>query len=119
MDVDPNTVAKYAPGAIGSVSAAVIMAVRGNWRLGAALALPGSAFAFYGAGSVSAWAGLSEGLAGFLLGLLGMAAVVKLFDEWERFALGALLKRLAEKLLGLPQEPKSDAARPGDEERKP
>lgn len=52
------------------------------------MALSGAAISFYTAPYVSKTTGLPEGLAGFLLGLFGMAIVSKAWEYWQSAPIG-------------------------------
>lgn len=104
MNLEPNDMHRYAPAVIGSLSAALLMAARGQWKLGVALALPGAAASYYGAPWLADALGAPLALMGFLTGLFAMAAVVKVMDELDRFELTRLLTRWIAKMLGLPDE---------------
>lgn len=90
----PPEVYKGLPGAIGA-----IVALR--WIVGspvqrATAVVGGTAASYYGSPWLALWAGFDHGLAGFLVGLFGMAVVAKIFD-----ALALLdLQRIIDKLLG-------------------
>lgn len=91
---------KHVPGTLGALSAVLLM--RENWKRGLLMVAPAIAMAFYGAPWLSAKTDMPEGLAGYLLGLFGMAAAAKVLDTWEKFDLGGLLSRWLAKILGLP-----------------
>jgi hypothetical protein len=96
--IDPN-IAKHAAGPIGALSALLFM--RGPW-LQRILSFPvGCAIAFYGGPWLKGAANMPEGLAGFMVGLFGMAAVAKVFDTWENLALGDLIRKKVAQLLGV------------------
>lgn len=94
--IDPN-IARHAAGPLGAVSALFFM--KGPWPQRLAMLVPGMALSYYGSYTVAHLAGMSEGLAGFLLGLFGMAAVAKVFETWEQLQLGELLGKWLAKLL--------------------
>lgn len=66
--------------------------------------IAGWACSIFGAPHAASWLGFSEGFAGFLLGLFGMAIVDKIFETWKALELGKILSAWIRKLLNLPQE---------------
>jgi hypothetical protein len=98
-DLDPE-VMKAVPGAVGS--AVSMLLIKDPWPRRIAMFFAGAAFGYWGLPWASKFTGLDSGFAGFLLGLFGMAAVVKLFETWEKFELTALFSEWLRKLLGLP-----------------
>lgn len=101
MDL-PTDIAKHAAGPLGAVTALLFMGgVPWPRRIGMVAA--GSVLAYYGAPGVAAYAGLPDGLAGYLLGLFGMAAVSKVYATWDALELGVLLRRALAKRLGVPE----------------
>lgn len=106
IDVDP-TVAKHAAGPLGALSAMFFM--KGPWLQRMTMLIPGAALSFYASKPLADWAHLPEGLAGFLLGLFGMAFVGKVFDTWNGLQLSQPVQRAFESLLaklGLAKEDK-------------
>lgn len=101
MDFHPDA-HKAVPGVLGAISAVLMM--RENWKRGMALVLPSSALSWYGGKFLADTVGMPEGLAGFLLGLAGMAFIVKVIETWERFDLGSILGSALRRLLGLPEQ---------------
>lgn len=95
MDID---IAKNAAGPIGALSAMLFMKGPLMQRVG--MLLPGAALAWYGAKPLSQYANLPEGLAGFLLGLFGMALIAKVLDTLEKFPLGDLIQSFLSKFTG-------------------
>jgi hypothetical protein len=100
MDMHPE-VAKAVPGVLGSISAVLLM--RADWKTSAAIVLPGSALAYYGGAWVGNLVGMPETLAGYLVGLGGMAFMAKVIETWNKFDLGDILGSWVRKVLGLPQ----------------
>lgn len=100
MDVDPNYI-KHAAGPVGAATA--LLWIKDTWPRKLVMMLGGAALSLYAAPDVAAWSGLQQGLAGFLLGLFGMAGVAKVFSTWEALDLGALLKKFIAKRLGVPE----------------
>lgn len=99
MDLPPDLV-KHAAGPAGALSALLFMSgVPWPRRIGMVAA--GSLLAYYGTSTVAAFAGLPEGLAGYLLGLFGMAAVAKVFGTWDALDLGAILRKWLHKRFGV------------------
>jgi hypothetical protein len=101
MDMHPE-VAKAVPGVLGSLSAVLLM--RADWKTGAAIVLPGSALAYYGGTWVGNLVGMPDTLAGYLVGLGGMAFMAKVIETWQKFNLGRILNDTLRKWLGLPPE---------------
>lgn len=101
MDI-PSEAHKAVPGVLGAISAVLMM--RENWRRGVAMVLPSAALSWYGGAFLSEQVGMPEGLAGFLLGLAGMAFIVKVIETWDRFDLGSILGSALRKVLGLPEK---------------
>jgi hypothetical protein len=104
MDIDPSIVKQATPGVVGSLGA--LFFIRGAWhqRLGAVFV--GATLSWYAAPHVARAVGMPEGLAGFLLGLCGMALIAKAFSTWETLDLGTLLRRVIEKFTGLRSDAK-------------
>lgn len=101
MDMHPE-VAKAVPGVLGSLSAVLLM--RADWKTSAAIVLPGSALAYYGGAWVGGMVGMPDTLAGYLVGLGGMAFMAKVLETWKKFDLGDILGSWLRKLLGLPSK---------------
>ena len=99
MDIDPQLVKEATPGALGALSAALL--IKGPWQMRAATVLPGAALSYYAAPYFAGTVGMPEGMSGFLLGLFGMAFVAKVFDTWHSLALGEIASRWLAKLLGI------------------
>lgn len=70
------------PGAAGSFGAAALF-LKGAWTRRLGMAVLGSAASYYGAPHIATTLGMAEGLAGFLLGLFGMAVVDGIFKAWH------------------------------------
>lgn len=92
------SVAKLVAGVVGSVAS--LRFVQGSLIERLSMAVGGASLSYYAATPVAVWAGSkdAEGLAGFLIGLFGMAIVAKLYemilvmdakqlasDAWEAF----------------------------------
>ena len=101
MDFPPEA-GKAIPGVLGSISA--VLMLRENWRRGLAMLVPSGALSWYGGAFLAGKAGMPEGLAGFLLGLCGMAVVVKALDTWEKLDFASTLRDALRKLLRLPEK---------------
>lgn len=87
------------PGAIGSFGAAALW-LRGPWGRRLAMATLGTAACYYGAPYVSQTLNMSEGLAGFMLGLFGMSAVDSIFKTWNERGLTEMIRGFASALRG-------------------
>lgn len=94
------------PGILGSAGA--LMWIQGTWPRKIAMLVLGIAASAYGTADFAAFAGISEGLAGFVVGLFSMTAADWCFRAWDQFSLGPLLNEWVRKKLGLP--PKGDEA---------
>lgn len=92
-------VGKALPGAVGSLIALAWM--KAPWPRKVVMWASGAALSYFAASSAATWANTNEGLAGFLLGLFGMAVVDKVFKTWESFDATALLGEALRKLLRL------------------
>jgi hypothetical protein len=104
MIEDPTTLAKHAAGPLGAISAMLVM--NDTWPRRIAMFVPSVALSYYGGDWIAEQVGLPASLAGFLVGLLGMAFIAKILDTWDALDLGSLIKRWITKLLGLPPEEK-------------
>ncbi len=102
MEIDPQTVKQTAPGLLGALGAVGLMS--GSWAFRLGMILPGAAGAFFAAGYVASHTGLTEGLAGFLTGLLGMVIVAKLVKTWNDLDLGTIAKKWLHKRFGVEGE---------------
>lgn len=97
--IDPGFAKQVAPGLIGS--GAAILFIRGPWLQRIGMVIPGAALSYYGADWLAEAVRMPLGLAGFLMGLFGMAAVAKVFDTWQTLQLGPMLQRRIAKWLGV------------------
>lgn len=88
------------PGIIGSLGA--MLWIQGSWPRKVAMLVLGTAASAYGTADFAAIAGITEGLAGFIVGLFSMTAADWLFRAWDTFLLGPLLNEWARKKLGIP-----------------
>lgn len=93
MDLDPESVARNAAGALGAVSAALLLKGE-RWTTIVATLVGGVSIAYYATPVVAAFAGTPEGLTGYLLGLFGMAAGVKLMDAFKKVDLAPIVEWL-------------------------
>jgi hypothetical protein len=93
-------VAKVLPGALGSLTA--LLFLKGPWQLKLGMFLAGAVFARYGTATLVTYANaLDPGFAGYILGLVGMAIVAKVFEVWEKLEFASLFHEALRKLLGL------------------
>lgn len=92
------------PGILGSAGA--LLWIQGTWPRKVAMLVLGVAASSYGTVDFAAFAGVTEGLAGFIVGLFSMTAADWSFRAWDQFALGPLLNEWVRKKLGL--APKGD-----------
>jgi membrane protein YqaA with SNARE-associated domain len=100
MDLPPDF-AKHAAGPAGSLTAALLFMAGVPWPRRIGMVVAGSALAYYGTTAVATFASLPDGLAGYLLGLFGMAAVAKVFATWDALDLGTLLRKAVAKMFGV------------------
>lgn len=105
IDLPPEA-GKALPSALGAFSAAIIAIVQdpSKWRIALALVLPGIALSFYASAHLAKTMDIPEGLAGYMLGLLGMAAAAKILGTWQQFDLGGILSSWLRKILGLEKQ---------------
>ncbi|MBD9530459.1 hypothetical protein IB233_02275 [Comamonas sp. CMM01] len=94
------------PGILGSAGA--LMWIQGSWPRKVAMLFLGVAASAYGTADFVALAGISEGLAGFVVGLFSMTAADWCFRAWDQFALGPLLNEWVRKRLGLGPQQKDE-----------
>lgn len=98
MDIPPNW-DQHAAGPLGAALA--LLWTKAGWRRSIALLIGGSAVAWYGGGYAADYLGAPEGLTGFVLGLVSMAIVGKLFETWDRIDLVQWAADLRKKWLGV------------------
>ena len=98
-DVPPEAV-KLAPGAAGALAA--MLWLKDTWPRRLCMFLAGAAMSRIGSSDVAHLVGLSEGFAGFLLGLFGMAVASKTFETWQALDIGGILRDWIRKIAGLP-----------------
>lgn len=91
MDMHPE-VAKAVPGVLGSITAVLLM--RAPWKTAAAIVLPGTAMAYYGGAWVGHLVGMPETLAGYLVGVGGMAFMAKVLETWQRLDIEKWIEKL-------------------------
>lgn len=96
------------PGILGSAGA--LMWIQGTWPRKGAMLILGVVASEYGTGDFAALANVSEGLAGFVVGLFSMTLADWAFRGWDQFALGPLLNEWVRKRLGLPPKPPQEGA---------
>lgn len=96
----PPELGKHLAGPAGS--AVALFFLKGTWRTYTGALLGGIAMAHYfGPVLHDVFPRLPEATAGFLVGLFGVVVVKKLFDTWEQFDAGTLLKQWVTRKLGL------------------
>jgi hypothetical protein len=88
------------PGILGSAGA--LMWMQGTRPRKAAVLVLGIAASNYGTPDFVVTTGLSEGLAGFVVGMFSMTTADWVFRAWDQFAIGPLLNEWVRKRLGLP-----------------
>lgn len=99
MDIDPQTVKQTAPGLFGAIGA--IFFLQGPWLVRIGLVVPGGAMSYYGADYVAKLSGMPVGLAGFVVGLLGMIFIAKVINTWQNLELGSILGAWLKKRFGV------------------
>jgi hypothetical protein len=105
MSIDvPTDMARHAAGPLGALTAMMFM--HGTpWPQRLAMAVAGAVASYYGAPTVVAiYPQVSPGLAGYLLGLFGLAVVAKLFSTWDALDLGKLLRKRIAAWMGVADE---------------
>ncbi len=96
MDIDPAHITKNAPGAIGALIA--LRFIKGpTWWHSAIAFVGGCACSIYGTDYAVERTGADAGLAGFVLGLFGMAVVAKCHEAIEQFKPAELLGNVLKK----------------------
>lgn len=79
VDINLDGIAAKLAGVAGAIVS--MRFVQGSWPARIFMALGGAVFSYYAAPFLATKSGLPEGLAGFLLGLFGMAVVSRMW-EW-------------------------------------
>lgn len=90
---------KQIPGVLGALSA--VLFLKGSWWQRVGMVLPGCVLARYAGEPLAQMLHMNESLAGYLLGLFGMAMVGKVFETWQALELGTLLRRKVAAILGV------------------
>lgn len=93
-------VGKLLPGLFGSAIALVW--IKDTPARKGAMFIGGAALSFFATDTATQWFWGNAGLAGFLVGLFGMAVVNKVFEMWSKFNISSLFTEWARKVLGLP-----------------
>lgn len=97
----PPGISKVLPGVFGSaVAVFLIQDESPSRRVG--MFVSGAALSYFATPDLAARFGLSEGLTGFLSGLLGMAIAKGMFDAISKFGWADLMRDWLRKVLGLP-----------------
>lgn len=86
---------KALPGAVGAVVA--LAWINGTRTQRAVSLIGGIAASYYGASRAASMLGVEQGLAGFLVGLFGMAIAAKLFEAIAALNLARAIDRLLRK----------------------
>ena len=97
MDLQPE-LSKHAPGFIGSLTALLFIRPSSCWRA-AGLLLAGAASSMYGGPYVVIWLSADPGLAGWLVGLFGMATVAKVYEVLEAVRPKTVIDRILDRAL--------------------
>lgn len=102
MDMPPEIV-KHLAGPVGAGTA--LFFLKGTWRMYAGALAGGIAMAHYVGPVVhDVFPRLGAETSGFLVGLFGVIVVKKVFDTWEQFDAGTILKEWVRKLLRLDKD---------------
>lgn len=88
------------PGVIGSVGA--LLWIDGSWPRKVAMVVLGSFTSYYAGDWVISATGMNPKLAGFIIGLFGMAVVDSVFKSWSDLGLTEILREFIRARLGLP-----------------
>ena len=96
MDLDPTHLTKNAPGAIGALIA--LRFIQGpTWKHSLIAFVGGCACSVFGTEYAVKWTSADPGLAGFVLGLFGMACVAKIHEAIETFKPAELIGNILRK----------------------
>lgn len=98
----PPSVSKSLPGIFGSAVAAAYLLRDAPMSRRIGMFLSGAALSYFATPDLARLVSLSEGLTGFMTGLLGMALAGKIFDGITNLGLDTLLRDWLRKVLGLP-----------------
>lgn len=74
--------------------------LNGSWPARLSMAISGSILSFYASPWIAERIGTPEGLAGFLLGLFGMAVVSRAWDTVQAFPIAALWQAVIDRVRG-------------------
>jgi hypothetical protein len=96
----PESALKEIPGVLGSAFATMFFNEPSKFRR-VGMFLAGAVVSWYGSDWMSTKTGMDQGFSGFLLGLFGMTLIQKLFEVWNTFDLGPILRDWLRKILGL------------------
>ena len=99
MDLPPD-IAKHVAGPMGAASALLFMSGV-PWPRRVGMVIAGCILSYYATPAIASWSGLSDGLAGYLLGMFGMAAVAKVHSTIEAMELGALIRKRIASWMGV------------------
>lgn len=96
MEVD-HIIAKAGPGVIGSLVAVGLMRDVSPWRRLSSF-LAGAACSYFAGDTVTAiWPAIKPGFAGFVMGLFGMALILKIYETLDELKPAEWLKAFAVK----------------------
>ena len=98
-DLNPE-VMKAVPGAAGSLVS--MLFIKDNLPRRFGMFVGGSLLAYYFTPWLSPKVSIPDGMAGFVLGLLGMLAVSKAVDTWNALLLSSMLEDLLRMVFRLP-----------------
>lgn len=74
--------------------------LQGSWPARISMAISGSLIAYYAAPYLAQMLGIPEGLAGFLLGMFGMAIVSRAWEAVQEFPVAALWQAVIDRIRG-------------------
>jgi hypothetical protein len=87
-----DEVTRHAPGVFGSLAA--MLWIRDTWPRRIGYMVAGAISSHYAAPWVAQWTGIDLALAGFLVGLFGLAIVAKVFETLESIKPAELGERI-------------------------
>src|SRR5574337_231350 len=90
QDTIPAELLKHVPGILGSIGA--LWWIHGPWHKRMAMVALGIAASVHGSAYIATTFGMSEGLAGLLIGLFGMSVVDSIFKTWAELGLTPMLR---------------------------
>lgn len=98
QSIDAHALAAKLAGVAGSLASMRFLS--GTWPSKLSMAASGSVLAYFGSPFLSEKVGLPEGLAGFLLGMFGMAIASRAWEVIQEFPIGKAWEAAIAFLLG-------------------